>query len=375
MRKIFALVATGALALTMSSCGRASTADAGKDSIAGGTKGTIGVAMPTKTSQRWIKDGDAMKAQLEAAGYKVNLQYANDDIPTQVTQVNDMVTKKNQVLVVASIDGTALAGALKQAKEAGIPVIAYDRLLRSTDAVDYYTTFDNLKVGELQAQSLVKGLEASGKPAPWNVELFAGSPDDNNATFFFNGAMKVLQPMIDSGKIKIPSGETNFKTVATLRWDAGVAKKRMENLLTKSYSNQDVQGVLAPYDGISRGIIAALKGNGYGSRRQEAAGDHRAGRRDRVGQVDPGRRAVLLGVQGHQQAGRDHGQHDQADRREEDRDGQRHHVLQQRRQERPHDAAAARGDRQVATSSRPCSTRSTTPMPRWADGVSTPVGG
>ena len=163
MRKIFALVATGALALTMSNCGRASTADAGKDSIAGGTKGTIGVAMPTKTSQRWIKDGDAMKAQLEAAGYKVNLQYANDDIPTQVTQVNDMVTKKNQVLVVASIDGTALAGALKQAKEANIPVIAYDRLLRSTDAVDYYTTFDNLKVGELQAQSLIKGLEASGK--------------------------------------------------------------------------------------------------------------------------------------------------------------------------------------------------------------------
>ena len=265
MRKILALVATGALAVTMSSCGRASTADAGKDSIAGGTKGTIGVAMPTKTSQRWIKDGDAMKAQLEAAGYKVNLQYANDDIPTQVTQVNDMVTKKNQVLVVASIDGTALAGALKQAKEAGIPVIAYDRLLRSTDAVDYYTTFDNLKVGELQAESLVKGLEASGKAAPWNVELFAGSPDDNNATFFFNGAMKVLQPMIDSGKIKIPSGETNFKTVATLRWDAGVAKKRMENLLTKSYSSTDVQGVLAPYDGISRGIIAALKGSGYGA--------------------------------------------------------------------------------------------------------------
>jgi putative multiple sugar transport system substrate-binding protein len=182
-----------------------------------------------------------------------------------VTQVNDMVTKKNQVLVVASIDGTALAGALKQAKEAGIPVIAYDRLLRSTDAVDYYTTFDNLKVGQLQAESLLKGLKASGKPAPWNVELFAGSPDDNNATFFYNGAMQVLKPLISSGQIKIPSGETNFKTVATLRWDAGVAKKRMENLLTKSYSNKDVQGVLAPYDGISRGVIAALKGSGYGS--------------------------------------------------------------------------------------------------------------
>jgi putative multiple sugar transport system substrate-binding protein len=264
VRKILAIVATGALALTMTGCGRSTDATA-KGDIASGTKGTIGVAMPTKTSQRWIKDGDAMKAQLEAAGYKVNLVYANDDIPTQVTQVNDMVTKKNQVLVVASIDGTALAGALKQAKEAGIPVIAYDRLLRSTNAVDYYATFDNLKVGQIQAESLVAGLKASGKPAPWNVELFAGSPDDNNATFFFNGAMKVLQPLIDSKQIVIPSGQTDFKTVATLRWDAAVAKMRMENILTKSYASSDVQGVLAPYDGLSRGIIAALKGNGYGS--------------------------------------------------------------------------------------------------------------
>jgi putative multiple sugar transport system substrate-binding protein len=264
MRKILAIAAAGAMVLTMSSCGRSdeSSSEAG---ISGGEKGTIGVAMPTKTSERWIKDGSYMKSELEKAGYKVNLQYANDDIPTQVTQVNDMVTRENQVLVVASIDGTALAGVLKQAKEAGIPVIAYDRLLRSTQAVDYYTTFDNLKVGVQQAESLVKGLEASGVPKPWNVELFAGSPDDNNATFFFNGAMQVLQPLIDSGDIVIPSGETDFKTVATLRWDAAVAKKRMENLLTKSYSSKDVHGVLAPYDGLSRGIIAALKGSGYGS--------------------------------------------------------------------------------------------------------------
>ncbi len=264
MRKILAIAAAGAMVLTMSSCGRSDDGE-GSAGISGGEKGTIGVAMPTKTSERWIKDGDYMKSELEKAGYKVNLQYANDDIPTQVTQVNDMVTRENQVLVVASIDGTALAGVLKQAKEAGIPVIAYDRLLRSTQAVDYYTTFDNLKVGVQQAESLVKGLEASGVEKPWNVELFAGSPDDNNATFFFNGAMQVLQPLIDSGDIVIPSGETDFKTVATLRWDAAVAKKRMENLLTKSYSNKDVHGVLAPYDGLSRGIIAALKGSGYGS--------------------------------------------------------------------------------------------------------------
>jgi putative multiple sugar transport system substrate-binding protein len=258
-----AAVAVGALALGLSACGRQTGAAASNGGPA--EKGTIGVAMPTKTSERWIKDGDYIKQQLEAAGYKVNLQYANDDIPTQVTQVNDMVTKSNQALVVASIDGTALKGALKEAKDAGIPVIAYDRLLRDTEAVDYYTTFDNLKVGKMQAESLLKGLEASGAPKPWNVELFAGSPDDNNATFFFNGAMEVLKPKIEAGDIVIASGETNFKTVATLRWDAAVAKKRMENLLTKAYSNKDVNGVLAPYDGLSRGILAALKGSGYGS--------------------------------------------------------------------------------------------------------------
>ena len=264
MRKFIALLAAGAMALTMSACGRADTATPAATGSAGAAaKGTIGVAMPTKTSERWIKDGEYMKQTLEAAGYTVNLQYANDDIPTQVTQVNDMVTKNNQVLVVASIDGVALKGALKDAKDAGIPVIAYDRLLRETDAVEYYTTFDNFKVGVQQGESLIKGLEASGNPKPWNVELFAGSPDDNNAGFFFKGAMSVIQPKIDSGDIKVQSGETDFNTVATLRWDAAVAKKRMENVLTKSYSDKDVHGVLAPYDGISRGIIAALKGAGY----------------------------------------------------------------------------------------------------------------
>ncbi len=266
MRKILAVAAAAALALTMASCGRDNgSATTGASSGAAAAKGTIGVAMPTKTSERWIKDGDNIKKQLEAAGYTVNLQYANDDIPTQVTQVNDMVTKKNQLLVVAAIDGVALKGALKEAKDAGIPVIAYDRLLRETDAVSYYTTFDNFKVGVQQGTSLLAGLAASGKPKPWNVELFAGSPDDNNATFFFNGAMSVLKPKIDDGTIKIQSGETDFKVVATLRWDAAVAKKRMENILTKSYASSDVNGVLAPYDGISRGIIAALKGSGYGT--------------------------------------------------------------------------------------------------------------
>ncbi len=271
-RTLLGTAALGGLGLavsTLTGCGRdtgaATPAASGSAAAGASTKGTIGVAMPTKTSERWIKDGEYMKQALESAGYKVNLQYANDDIPTQVTQVNDMVTKKNQVLVVASIDGVALKGALKEAKDAGIPVIAYDRLLRESDAVSYYTTFDNFKVGVQQGTSLLKGLEASGLPKPWNVELFAGSPDDNNATFFFNGAMSVLKPKIDDKTIVVQSGETDFKVVATLRWDAAVAKKRMENILTKSYANKDVHGVLAPYDGLSRGIIAALKGSGYGT--------------------------------------------------------------------------------------------------------------
>ena len=253
------------MALTVTACGRAAETSAPAASGGAATKGTIGVAMPTKTSERWIKDGEYLKKELEAAGYKVNLQYANDDIPTQVIQVNDMVTKANQILVVAAIDGVALKGALQEAADAKIPVIAYDRLLRETEAVSYYTTFDNFKVGVLQGTSLLEGLAASGFPKPWNVELFAGSPDDNNATFFFNGAMSVLQPKIDSKEIIIQSGETEFNKVATLRWDAAVAKKRMENILTKSYTDKDVHGVLAPYDGLSRGIIAALKGSGYGA--------------------------------------------------------------------------------------------------------------
>ena len=175
-----------------------------------------------------------------------------------------MVTKGVDMLVIAAIDGTALGDVLETAESQDIPVIAYDRLIRESDTVDYYTTFDNFKVGVLQAESLVEGLKASGE-GPYNVELFAGSPDDNNATFFFNGAMSVLQPMIDSGDIVVPSGQTDFEQVAILRWDPATAQKRMEDILTSTYASEKVQGVLSPYDGLSLGIIAALKGNGYTS--------------------------------------------------------------------------------------------------------------
>ena len=257
MRKLIATIAAGALAFGLAACGD----DAGSG---GGDKGTVGVAMPTKSSERWIADGNNIKEKLEEAGYKVDLQYAEDDIPTQVSQVENMVTKGVDVLVIAAIDGTALGEVLQQAEDTDIPVIAYDRLIRDSDAVDYYSTFDNFKVGVQQAESLVAGLKASGD-APYDVELFAGSPDDNNAHIFFEGSMSVLQPMIDAGEINVVSGQTGFDQIAILRWDAATAQKRMEDLLTATYTDEVVDGVLSPYDGLSIGIIAALKANGYGS--------------------------------------------------------------------------------------------------------------
>jgi putative multiple sugar transport system substrate-binding protein len=257
VRKLLTIIAAGSLALSLAACGD-------DDGGGGGDAGSVGVAMPTKSSERWIADGDNIKSQLEDAGYSVDLQYAEDDIPTQVSQVENMVTKGVDILVIAAIDGTALGDVLETAESQDIEVIAYDRLIRESDTVDYYTTFDNFKVGVLQAESLVEGLKAKGE-GPYNVELFAGSPDDNNATFFFNGAMSILQPMIDSGEIVVASGQTDFEQVAILRWDPATAQKRMEDILTSTYASDKVQGVLSPYDGLSLGIIAALQGNGYTS--------------------------------------------------------------------------------------------------------------
>ncbi|MDQ0313767.1 multiple monosaccharide ABC transporter substrate-binding protein [Amorphus orientalis] len=229
-------------------------------------EGTVGIAMPTKSSSRWIADGNNMVKQFEEQGYQTDLQYAEDDIPNQLSQVENMVTKGVDALVIASIDGTTLSNVLANASAMGIPVIAYDRLIRDTPDVDYYATFDNFQVGVQQGESLVAGLEQRFPDAQtWNVELFGGSPDDNNAYFFYDGAMSVLQPLIDEGKIEIVSGQTGMDTVGTLRWDGSVAQSRMDNLLSANYTDKQVHGVLSPYDGLSIGIISSLKGVGYGS--------------------------------------------------------------------------------------------------------------
>ncbi|WP_188906289.1 multiple monosaccharide ABC transporter substrate-binding protein [Aureimonas endophytica] len=232
-------------------------------------KASVGVAMPTKSSTRWIADGDNMVKQLKDKGYNADLQYAEDDIPTQLSQIENMVTKGAKYLVVASIDGTTLSDILKQAHDAGAKVIAYDRLIRDTPNVDYYATFDNFQVGVLQATSIVDGLGLKDGKGPFNIELFGGSPDDNNAFFFYNGAMSVLQPYIDQGKLVVASGQTGMDKVGTLRWDPSVAQSRMDNILSAYYSDKKVDAVLSPYDGLSIGIISSLKGVGYGSGSQK----------------------------------------------------------------------------------------------------------
>ena len=275
MRRITIAAMGAVFALGLAACS-GSGAGGGSDSTDGAKADpadlTVGVAMPTQTSERWIADGEAVKAGLEKAGYKVDLQYAGDDIPTQQQQIDQMITKGADLLILASIDGTALATQLQAAAAADIPVIAYDRLIRDSENVDFYVTFDNYKVGVQQATSLLVGLglltpdgEKGAATGPFNVELFAGSLDDNNAHFFYQGAMDTLQEYIDAGTIVVKSGQTEIEQIATLRWLQETAQKRMEDLLTASYSDgSKVNGVLSPYDGISRGIITALQNAGYG---------------------------------------------------------------------------------------------------------------
>ncbi|GFR38048.1 sugar ABC transporter substrate-binding protein [Insulibacter thermoxylanivorax] len=231
----------------------------------GGDGKFVGIAMPTKSSERWVLDGENMVKEFEALGYRTDLQYAEDIVENQISQIENMITKGVDVLVIASIDGESLTNVLEKAAAANIPVIAYDRLIRGSEHVSYYATFDNFKVGVLQASYIEEKLQLKNGGGPYNIELFAGSPDDNNAYFFFDGAMSVLQPYIDNGTLVVRSGQTNFDQVATLRWDGAEAQKRMDNLLSAHYTTERVDAVLSPYDGISIGVIASLKGVGYGT--------------------------------------------------------------------------------------------------------------
>ncbi len=231
-------------------------------------KGMVGISMPTKSSARWISDGESMVKYFKEAGYKTDLQYAEDDIPNQLAQIENLVTKGAKVLVIAAIDGTTLSDVLQKAAESGIKTIAYDRLIKNSKNVDYYATFDNFQVGVLQASSLVDALKLKEGKGPFNIELFGGSPDDNNAYFFYDGAMSVLKPYLDSGKLVVRSKQMGMEKVGTLRWDGAVAQARMDNLLSAFYGKDKVHAVLSPYDGLSIGILSSLKGVGYCSAEQ-----------------------------------------------------------------------------------------------------------
>lgn len=230
----------------------------------GGVK--VGVAMPTQSSERWINDGANMKKQLEVLGYEVDLQYAEDDVQMQVSQIENMIASGVKCLVIASIDSSALVNVEEQAKNAGIPIIAYDRLLMDTDAVSYYATFDNKGVGTAigeyikEAKQLDKA-KAEGKS--YTIEFFMGSPDDNNALFLYNGLMEVLKPYLDDGTLVCESGRTSFEDTCILRWSQETAQQNCENYLTGFYSDKKLDICATAFDGFAYGCKSALEGAGY----------------------------------------------------------------------------------------------------------------
>lgn len=236
-------------------------APAEEDGASGGGQ-LIGVSMPTKDLQRWNQDGENMKAELEAAGYTVDLQFASNDIPTQVSQIENMIAGGCELLVIASIDGDSLGTVLEQAKEKDIDVIAYDRLIMNSDAVTYYATFDNYLVGQKQGEFIVEQLDLDNAAGPFNMEIVTGDPGDNNVNFFYGGAMDVLQPYIDEGKLVVKSGQVEKADVATANWATDAAQSRFEAIISSYYSdgtNLDV--VLASNDSTALGVVNALEAN------------------------------------------------------------------------------------------------------------------
>ncbi len=225
----------------------------------------IGISMPSKALERWEKDGNFMVQQLQNEGYKTNIQYAQDGVETQVDQIENLITRQVDVLVVAPIDGEALSSVIDRAKNEGIPVIAYDRLIMHTDGIDYYVTFDLINVGKLQGEYIVDKLELKEGKGPFNIELFAGSPDDNNARYFYEGAINQLQPYIDNGQLVVRSGQTNFNQMATQDWDGAVAQRRMDDILSSSYGTETLNAVLGPNDAVALGVVSSVRAFGYGT--------------------------------------------------------------------------------------------------------------
>ena len=258
MKKLLSvLLSVAVIATLLTGCGGAGGASGAKK---------VGVSMPTKDLQRWNQDGANMEKELKAAGYEVDLQFANNDVQQQVSQIENMISSGCNVLVIAAIEGSSLGEALDMAKKANIPVIAYDRLIMNSDAVSYYATFDNYKVGTVQGEYVVKALDLDNAAGPFNIEFTAGDPGDNNAGFFFNGAMDVVKKYIDEGKLNVVSGQKTFEEVATPTWGTDVAQSRAENILSSYYADGTELDVwLCSNDSTALGVENALAANYKGN--------------------------------------------------------------------------------------------------------------
>jgi len=266
MKKILALILALVMSLSLVACGSSATpaasASAGSAAAGSAAGGKIGIAMPTKSLERWNRDGSYLKEQFESAGYEVELTYSDNDVTQQVNDIENLISDGVSILIVAAIDGESLTNVLDSADEKGIPVISYDRLIRNTKAVDYYVSFDNYTVGVLQAQYVIDTLKLDVKDTSksYNIEFTAGDPADNNAGFFFNGAYDTLKPYIDAGILKTPSGQTTFETVATPSWDTTTAMNRMQNILASYYSDgTQLDIALCSNDSTALGVTQAIE--------------------------------------------------------------------------------------------------------------------
>ena len=279
MKKLFALLLALAMVLSLAACGEKSgtttpsgSTNPGTETTTGGETDkpgegkTVAIAMPTQSSERWIKDGDNMKKQLEDLGYKVLLQYAEDDPQQQVSQIENFVAQMVDCIVIAAVDSGALTTVEAQAKTAGIPIIAYDRLLMDTDAVSYYASFDNKGVGTAIANYIVDAKDLEGAKAAgesYTIEFFMGSPDDNNAVLLYEGIMEVLQPYLDDGTLVCKTGRTSFEETCILRWSQETAQQWCENYLSGFYADEDLDIVCSAFDGFAYGCRSALESAGY----------------------------------------------------------------------------------------------------------------
>ena len=279
LRKFKTVAALASAALLLSGVS-ACSADKGTDTSTAGTEATgaatanpadtlVGIAMPTRSLERWNKDGANLEGLLKDAGYQTTLQYADNKVDQQISQLQNMVNDGANILVIASIDGTALGPVLAEAKAQGVTVIAYDRLINGTADVDYYATFDNYTVGTMQGQFIEEALGLAGGAGPFNLEPFAGSPDDNNAKFFFSGAWDVLLPYVEAGQLVVPSGKSpasneDWASIGIQGWGSDTAQNEMTTRLNSFYAGgQKLDVVLSPNDSLALGIAQALEGAGY----------------------------------------------------------------------------------------------------------------